>query len=404
MPSLFAWLDHSERERRRVLDVIDQFRETDTRDELGLGPLRDGFADLFFPGTSTIQTRARYFLFVPWVYQRMEGRGSAGHLAKRVRDEEVKVRNALMSSGDDAGVIGKLKASATKRLPSSIYWLGLKSWGIRLFPGSQDEYHRGFERRQRSLADVLRDDDGELVSGGSVGAWHPHLPAPPPDFPEKASFALTPAEARYLQERVTFSAPRSFLAFLVQNARSLDAQFPWEHPQFGELPAEVRGALEHARNLAETMHGAALLYNLMLSEELPPGDDRDAGIEEFRSELAAWASEMTGREHALEAWNRRAFWELVDEIANVGPLTRRFVETWLGMAPWRGVELAIESAPTRNLIRERELRLKGKARARIGNARALEIWSGSAGTARLSYRWGAALRVLADIRAGVSDA
>lgn len=68
MPSTFSWLDHSERERRRVLDAIDQFAETDTRDELGLGALRDGFANLFFPGTSTIQTRARYFLFVPWVY------------------------------------------------------------------------------------------------------------------------------------------------------------------------------------------------------------------------------------------------------------------------------------------------------------------------------------------------
>ena len=43
-----------------------------TLDELGFGPIRDAFSDHFFPGISTIQTRARYLLFVPWVYLRIE--------------------------------------------------------------------------------------------------------------------------------------------------------------------------------------------------------------------------------------------------------------------------------------------------------------------------------------------
>jgi hypothetical protein len=62
--SEFVWLDYSERERRKMLDIVDLFREHDTRDELGIGSVRDTFADLIFPGTSTIMTRARYFLLV----------------------------------------------------------------------------------------------------------------------------------------------------------------------------------------------------------------------------------------------------------------------------------------------------------------------------------------------------
>jgi hypothetical protein len=62
MVSQFAWLDFSEHERRKALDVIDLFRERDTRDELGIGTVRDALSDVLFPGTSTIQTRARYFL------------------------------------------------------------------------------------------------------------------------------------------------------------------------------------------------------------------------------------------------------------------------------------------------------------------------------------------------------
>jgi hypothetical protein len=72
MNSTLTWLDHSERDRRRMLDVIDRFREKEARDELGIGVVHDAFADILFPGTSTIQTRARYFLFIPWIYRRLE--------------------------------------------------------------------------------------------------------------------------------------------------------------------------------------------------------------------------------------------------------------------------------------------------------------------------------------------
>jgi hypothetical protein len=52
MMSAFVWLDYSERERRKMLDLVDLFREHDTRDELGIGSVRDAFADMLFPGTS----------------------------------------------------------------------------------------------------------------------------------------------------------------------------------------------------------------------------------------------------------------------------------------------------------------------------------------------------------------
>ena len=35
MPSTFTWLDYSEHERRKMLDVIELFGEKTTRDELG---------------------------------------------------------------------------------------------------------------------------------------------------------------------------------------------------------------------------------------------------------------------------------------------------------------------------------------------------------------------------------
>jgi hypothetical protein len=59
MSSMFSWVDFAEEDRRKMSEVIALFSEKDTRDELGIGGSRDAFADLLFPATSTIQTRAR---------------------------------------------------------------------------------------------------------------------------------------------------------------------------------------------------------------------------------------------------------------------------------------------------------------------------------------------------------
>jgi transcriptional regulator of met regulon len=40
-----------------MLEVVDLFKEHDTRDELGIGAVLDAFTDQFFPGTTTIMTR-----------------------------------------------------------------------------------------------------------------------------------------------------------------------------------------------------------------------------------------------------------------------------------------------------------------------------------------------------------
>lgn len=108
MASTFTWLDYSEKERQRMLDILSTFKEHETRDELGIGVIRDAFSDMLFPGTSVIQTRARYFLFVPWIYKSLEEKKVlSSKIERRARDEEVRLIYALLESNDTNGVIGK---------------------------------------------------------------------------------------------------------------------------------------------------------------------------------------------------------------------------------------------------------------------------------------------------------
>ena len=62
-----GWIDFSKEDWQKALDVINLLSEQGAVDELGIGIIRDAFANYFFPGTSTIQTRAKYFLIVPYV-------------------------------------------------------------------------------------------------------------------------------------------------------------------------------------------------------------------------------------------------------------------------------------------------------------------------------------------------
>src|SRR5919206_2576895 len=231
MPSSFTWLDYSEHERRKMLDAIRLFKDQGTVDELGIGTIRDTFADLFFPGTGTVQTRARYFLFVPWMYLNLEkNKAPSSIFAARARESEVRLIDVLADSGDSSGTIGVLARRGLKRLPSSIYWQGLGAWGIRRFPGSQDQYHRSIDGFYNSQQQIQLTDDKEPTGSRVPFNWHSALPAIPKEFPRNVSLRLTKYEGEYLRERIVASSSHTLLAFLVDRGElEQEIEFPWEH-------------------------------------------------------------------------------------------------------------------------------------------------------------------------------
>ena len=54
--------------RDRVKSVIDLLSTPGVIDELGIGVIRDVFSDSLFPGVSRIQTRDKYFLTIPRIF------------------------------------------------------------------------------------------------------------------------------------------------------------------------------------------------------------------------------------------------------------------------------------------------------------------------------------------------
>jgi len=395
LPSTFAWVDFSEEDRQRMNAVVQLFQESETVDELGLGVVRDVFANMLFPGTSTIQTRARYHLFIPWIYRRHEKRGtSTAEIAKRARDDEIKLIDALVANDDKAGVIGAQKRAKLKGLPSAIYWAGLGQYGIRRFAGSQDEYHRSFGTRIRAI-DASGDDDDDAPD--HVSAWDRGLPDPPDDFPRVATLSLTEEEAQYLADKVDAIQPRSLLALLIRKmGPSEDVELPWLHPDVPTLAARYQEQLEHARNFSEVFYGASLLYNFLLAE----AQKSDEYIAIYGDALDEWATEsLAPRRKAHVAWSRDAFWALAGGTGGDARL-RSFVDAWLSLVIDEATDDVRKSPVARQLLRDREWHLK-RNRARLHNPRALERWTGQSGAFQAGYRWGRVRTIIGDIRRGL---
>jgi hypothetical protein len=409
MPSRFGWVDFAEEDRQQMLEVVRLFREQETRDELGILTIWDALANHFFPGTSTIQTRARYMLFIPWIYLGLEEKEvSSAEIAGRARNAEIRLLNVLLASEDTEGVIGKEARESLLRLPSSIYWAGLGVWGIRLFPGSQGQYHRHLDAWHRWRSGVMLTDDGEPVACSMRENWDRGLPEPPDNLMEKATVALTREESQYLQDHILEIHPGTFLAELVSASTHYEAEFPWNHPLAAEVPEPLRSEIVHARHFSDTIHGAALLYNLMLAEARHHAE----WIEDYRSRLAAWAKELGERWLELSSWHTdiSTFWHSRPlDRSRIPAGTKRFVTDWLRLLfEGAGPSGVATDASARRLISLREERLKG-ARARLKNPRALELWQGAAGTHRLDFRWGKVTVLVADIlkglgRRGAADA
>ena len=398
MPSTLTWLDYSEKERRKNLDIVSLFKNQDTRDELGLGRIRDAFADALFPGTGTVQTRARYFLFIPWIYKKLEDREvTSAQIGEKARQEEIRLIFALEKSGEKDGVIGIEARKELQRLPSNIYWLGLNSWGIRPFSGSQSDYHHSLDRWYKNRH-TNRNDDKEPVSELFRNNWHSMIPAPPNDFPGTAKFGLSETEAVFLRDQIRLCRPHSLLAFLVMKGKAVDqVQFPWMHHQYHDFPTHNKRELQHARNVSEVMHGAALLYNLMLAE-LTTNDER---IKEYGDQLKEWGRHVDADLERFRDWSREEFWALVRNLAKVHPRTRDFINAWIDLVITRGIaKSTAKSASARSLIRFRETELKGSL-ARLENVSARELWKGAAGAGQIDFRWPNAQVIVNDILNGL---
>lgn len=193
MPSSLGWGVHDRDEEDRIHRLLAALRQSEARDELGFGGIRDSLADLFFPGTSTIQTRLRYFLIVPWCYRAIEQKKvKAPRFAVEVTALERRIIQPLLEGEDHAGAFGAPRGERIKRLPSSVYWSGPQRWGIRRERISQADYHRNIDILYSRSTKAHATEEGERIAVQPAMVRHPALPDDPDGFPSDSTSRCVP--------------------------------------------------------------------------------------------------------------------------------------------------------------------------------------------------------------------
>ena len=402
--SFIGWLDYSEAEQRQVRELMKMFGEKGTVDDLGIGTIRDAISNRLFPGTSIVQTRARYFLFIPWIYQRAEERHRE-QLVARAEAGERKLIEALRQSRDQDGLIGREAGKDVRTLPSAIYWTGIAAYGIFLRPGmTRSQYGRA---AKRGLPQLDREDE---LADRAPSYWDRGIPEPPDGFfdYEAASFQLSRDEATWLSERVLSTEPMrgpNLLGSYVRQLRStpvVPQGVFWDDPLPDELSDETQELVHHAQRFSCAFEGAALLYNQMLHLERDTEDDAEHA-DELAAELALWAERA--QSIAVPAWasDVSAFWALLSQRSRIPKLTVDFVEAWCGRLRGGDLRSIAADETARLLVRNRELQHK-RSQARFGNVARLRSWNGASGLTPLEFRWSQIQRFLTDLSDGLHAA
>jgi len=307
-----GWIDFSPEERSRTLTVLSSLSEPGSVDELGVGIVRDAMADVLFPGTSTLLTKARYFFLVPYLSRYLErghdsSRQDPRALRNTFRDLERRcaagLRNCERARGNtDEGIIGRIALSSGKwvtRGPGEIYWASLRTLGFMKkdapdsyqaqFPYLSDARVRG--QQYRSAPSEGEENDGlsdDKLAFGSI--WN--VPRDSYDswrkawdnWDSEAAIALTQDEAVYLRSRVLASRPNSLYALILSDDELRSIALATAYGEGGtrgdssfheflshglariqELSPELARTCAIADGFSELVLGCRIAYNMQLS-------------------------------------------------------------------------------------------------------------------------------------------
>ena len=261
------------------------------RDEIGFLTIHQRYADRFFPGTSVLHTRARYAVFVPWLFEDLAGlTGAAAVRALRERERELAGR--LKDAGESQVIGSRVYPKPSSQPPSTVYWNALAIWGILRLRLDGRTIPRAQAHRLLKGGGEASDDDGQPL----LSFDPPFVPLP--DRPDSwrggpITLRLTTAEAAFLRERLARLRPvgRHELSLLARLVRTTAAA------PSGMWSAEARAvagadqaSLVRAQQAASLAGVGRAVYDALLERIVQVADKRETSTR-HREHLAVVVEE-----------------------------------------------------------------------------------------------------------------
>jgi len=397
--SQIGWVDFSSTDRDRVRQVLSQIYEPGTLDELGIGALRDGFADRMFPGFSTIQTRAKYLITVPRMIRDYlllsPSEQRRTKLDKYLRERENELAKVLTErhGNSETGIIGstKIDTGGVARLPSSVYWRALQVWGLVRTTVSLSQFQREIAAPEHILGSTqqsAKDDPDGMRPVSRV-----RLDKFDSKWFDSVNILLTHSESSFLIERLHRGPPNSFPTQFELNGLMDDALddslsdfnvfAEWGGRQLA-FSATARNTLKMAAEFSELIYGAHLRFNVLLAKR----NERNDLLPSLESNWQEWISTVQSDSSMLDYW-------LADTEARLPRYTSEFLKNWIS-----DVGAKQQVARLDRLVEKQAERNKGNRTLLKKRLPPDYPWKGMG---RLNYRWSNVRTILKDIQKGLHD-
>jgi dsDNA-binding SOS-regulon protein len=407
--SALGWIDFSSDDRTRVQEVLALLKEPGTLDELGIGQVRDAFSDVLFPGFSTIQTKARYFLAVPkilldWAEQPPAKRRKQP-LATYLREAENELArtlraNYLADGLQPEGVIGHtvVDNGGVARRPSSTYWNGLRVFNIVATSKSLAEFCRDWKQESDEFVSVDAEEGNDDVDHH----FESEVRRPPESkgpWREGLTLALSKREADFLSERFrTAKGLQNSVAAQLLSTDLAESAIAQEHERFAALSVWAshqtnlnsicRARIASAQRFSDAVEGAHIIFNRLLAEKLEDAELKARCVDEYDRWKARVTQAHVFHSTAPQEWLEASF----TVGAAVNQRTSSFLHDW-NDAMCRAVSQKKLDA----LVQAQAVKNKPGRSLLVRLPRTKSNWYGMK---ELDYRWSTARRMLRDVTEG----
>ena len=372
-----GFVNFNTEEKKRVAKMMQLLQESEAIEELGIGRVRDHFSNTLFPGTSTLQHHAKYFVVMPSLYYHTAFKSrkfqNLAEVSRYIKEAEVQITRQMAKwdnnqiNTTETGITGinTLKDALNdynkyvKYDPAYIYGSGLARYGIIPDTGVErlilelnkkhfaDPHNKGALKNEDTTEDA-----GDLTGDKQViktcGESYDFFNG------KTMSLALTEKEASFMKDRIHSSCDGTMLAYLIDSKYELPERIGYFEIEelLSELDPRVVSVYKKSVLFSKLMHLIDWRFNYSYFDSFGNTDEVEVCKDEYEKLLVEYKEVIL---------NEGAFKALFDYTRSIDMMLTEFCE-----ACYKAI---IGGEPTRvdQLVKAREHTVK-RERSKIGNS------------------------------------
>ena len=364
-------------EKKRVAKMMQLLQESEAIEELGIGRVRDHFSNTLFPGTSTLQHHAKYFVVMPSLYYHTAFKSrkfqNLAEVSRYIKEAEVQITRQMAKwdnnqiNTTETGITGinALKDALNdynkyvKYDPAYIYGSGLARYGIipdtgveRLILELNKKHFADPHNKGALKSEDTTEDAGDLTGDKQViktcGESYDFFNG------KTMSLALTEKEASFMKDRIHSSCDGTMLAYLIDSKYELPERIGYFEIEelLSELDPRVVNVYKKSVLFSKLMHLIDWRFNYSYFDSFGNTDEVEVCKDEYEKLLVEYKEVIL---------NEGAFKALFDYTRSIDMMLTEFCE-----ACYKAI---IGGEPTRvdQLVKAREHTVK-RERSKIGNS------------------------------------